>query len=167
MQPSCRTELVPLLSDLVETSMDKKKIIIQICLMLACVFLQVHIILPHFHHDGIVCITKGGNTDCLRCHSASEDHNHAEQHCSDTLDKCDLKQIVMRQYDSENDMNSLHSIDLLSVYCLIYPLSNFHLEFPYSTLFGLREIPYSDNYTSPFTGSIQSLRAPPVFSFLG
>ncbi|PXV63773.1 hypothetical protein CLV62_11222 [Dysgonomonas alginatilytica] len=132
--------------------------------MLACIFLQVHIILPHFHHDGIVCITKEGNTDCLKCHS-SVDHKHAKDHCSDTLDKCDLKQIVMRQYDS-NDDNSLHSMDLLSVYCLIYPLSNLHLEFPYYST-DWKQIPYFDNYTSPFTGSIKSLRAPPVSSFVG
>lgn len=134
--------------------------------MLACVFLQVHIILPHFHHDGIVCITKEGNTECLKCHSSSENHNHAKDHCTDTLDKCDLKQIVMRQYDSNDDANGFHSVDLLSVYCLIYPLSNLHLEFPYSSP-DWTQIPYFDNYTSPFTGSVKSLRAPPVSSFLG
>lgn len=124
--------------------------------------LQAHIILPHFHHDGIVCITKEGNTDCLRCHS-SEDHNHTKNHCSDTLDKCDIKQIVIRQNDLNEDLNSIFSINLLSLYCLIYPLSNLHLEFPDS--FVERDyVAYSEIYTSPFTGSLKSLRAPPLFS---
>lgn len=127
--------------------------------MLACTLLQAHIILPHFHHDGIVCITQEGNTDCLRCHS-TEDHNHAKNHCSDTLDNCDIKQIVVRQNDLNEELSSIYSINLLSLYCLIYPLNNLHLEFPDSST-DWDYIPYTNTYTSHFPGSIKSLRAPP------
>lgn len=133
--------------------------------MLACVLLQAHIILPHFHHDGIVCITKEGNTDCLRCHSV-QDHNHAKSHCSDTLDACDIKQIVIRQNDLNDDLNTSNPVNFLSLYCLIYPLSNLHLEFPDSDT-AQNLVPYTDTYTSPFTGSIKSLRAPPSSLSLG
>lgn len=145
--------------------MNTKKIIIQICLMLACVLLQAHIILPHFHHDGIVCITQEGNTDCLTCHSA-QDHNHPKNHCSDTLDACDIKQIVIRQNDLDDELNNTYPINLLSLYCLVYPLSNLYLEFPDSGT-ERNQIPYTETYTSPFRGSIKSLRAPPSSSFLG
>lgn len=143
--------------------MKTKKNIIQICLMLACILLQAHVILPHFHHDGIVCITKETSTDCLRCHSA-QDHKHAKNHCSQNLDACDIKQIVIRQNDLNDDLDTTNPVNLLSLYCLVYPLSNLYLEFPDSTT-ERNQIPYTDTYTSPFTGSIKSLRAPP--SFLG
>lgn len=131
--------------------------------MLACLLLQAHIIIPHFHHDGIVCITHENNTDCQKCNS-SEEHNHAKDDCSDILEECDIKQIVIRQNNLDEGLD-IHSIDYFSLYYLIYPLGNLYLESP-DLITKQNQIPYTKTYTSPFTGYIKSLRAPPLSSYL-
>lgn len=138
--------------------MKTKKFLIQICLMLACILLQAHIILPHFHHDGVICIVN-------ESHSVN-DQSHTKDHSAENEDSCDIKQIVVRQNDLDDHLDHSHAVKLLSQYCMMHPLSNLLLELPDSETERV-QIPYTDTYTSPYTGSITSLRAPPVSSFLG
>jgi len=135
---------------------------------MANIFMLVHASLPHSHHDGIVCFStekvahhdcagQHGNSDCCT-HNGNEKHHH-----HDTTDNCDLRDVVMRQGDSHEDI--ILCANCLSLMYIYYTLNEFYLEEPQ---FGerLQQKPYLDTYISPFVGTIASLRAPPAY-FLG
>ena len=130
----------------------------------------VHAVVPHSHHDGIICFSleeladrkqtsdQYSDSDC--CTDNKKTHHHPK-----TIDSCDLKDVVMRQNnDSHEEM--VPCADCLSLFFIFYTLNEFCLEKP---LFeeALPQRPYIENYTSPLVGFISGLRAPPVTYFLG
>ncbi|WP_051697892.1 DUF6769 family protein [Prevotella sp. 10(H)] len=135
-------------------------------MILASMLLLAHAVMPHSHHDGIVCFSHDevhrhlhctdNVTDCACHHEGKHHHQHED---------CDLKEIVLRQAnDSHEDI--LPCANCLSLLFTVYTLNALYLEAP---AFGERfqEKPYIENYTPPFVGTIRSLRAPPVSYFLG
>lgn len=144
-------------------------------LMLASVLLLVHAVLPHFHHDSVVCFTPQkvssytSSPDSERevfkfCCNASHKVNH-HHHDEVNLDDCDLKDIVVRQ-DNSQDSDLIQSVNLLSAFYTIYALHTFYLETPdFGLLF--QEKPYLNNYSTLLLDLTFSLRGPPASSFLG
>lgn len=135
---------------------------------MANIFMLVHAVLPHAHHDGIICFSleelahqnhcsdQHHGLDCCT-HSESKNHHH------ETSENCDLKDVVMRQADTHDEI--VPCADCLSLLYTFYTLNEFYLEEPQ---FGerFRQKPYSETYLPPFVGTISSLRAPPSY-FLG
>lgn len=139
-----------------------KKIIIQFSLLLAGIFLLAHAVLPHTHHDGIICFTKS----VCHCDDHSTDLSHqATHHEHHNSDDCDLKQNVIRQADLDETIDFTFQVDLLSLCCLGYHLCGSHLD-PPDIEQRVQLKPYLESYTSPCVVSVKSLRAPPV-SFFG
>lgn len=140
-----------------------KNFIIRFTLLLAGFFLLTHAVLPHTHHDGIVCFAH----DFCHCtdhctdqseHNEGQDHNEGHKHHNG--DNCDLKDNVIRQTDSEETQNSYQYKDFLSLCCIGYHLCGSHLEPPKLTTY-VRQKPYLYTYISPCVASTKVLRAPP------
>lgn len=145
-----------------------KNFIIRFTLLLAGLFLLTHAVLPHTHHDGIVCFAHDfcHCTDhCTDQSEHNEEQKHHEEHKHHNHDNCDLKDNVIRQIDSEETQNSYQYKDLLSLCCIGYHLCASHLE-PPKLAIHVRQKPYLYTYTSPCLASAKALRAPP-FSLLG
>lgn len=150
--------------------MRLKQIITLTLLISANIFLLAHSVLPHSHHDGIVCFSLA---ELAHQHHCSDQHNDVGCCCEHNKDghhhanseDCDLKDIVLRQQDDAHE-DILPCANCLSLAYILYSLNEFYLEAPQ---FGerFREKPYLENYTPPFVGSIKSLRAPPASYFLG
>ncbi len=150
-----------------------KKQLTLIVLLLANIFLLAHGVLPHSHHDGIVCFSleellhqhhysdiHKNTSDCCCSHEeADKTHHHDASH-----EDCDLKDVIVRQNNDTHE-DILPCPTCLSLMYVIYLPNQFSFTLPQ---FGqwLEEKPYINNYTSPFTGSVRSLRAPPVSYFL-
>ena len=140
-----------------------KKFTIRFSLLLAGFFLLAHAVLPHTHHDGIICFTE--DITC-HCDDHSTDLSHqATHHGHHDSDGCDLKDNVLRQADSDDPAPTILTFDFLSLCHLGYHLSGSHLDPPEIESW-LRHKPYLETYTSPCVASVKSLRAPP-FSFFG
>lgn len=152
--------------------MKLNKAIAILLLSLANILLLAHGIMPHYHHDGIVCFidkeilhlpcmseTDGDVAICCG-HHTDTNHHHNQ------VENCDLKMTILRQADQSLQHNILHSVCCLSsLYFTDYYLNSFFLEEPDFGLF-LQQKPYFENYISPFVGTISCLRGPPVY-FLG
>lgn len=139
-----------------------QKIVIRFSLMLAGLFLLTHAVLPHTHHDGIVCFAH----DYCHCSDHSTDQpEHQGHHEHNGINDCDLKDKIVRQSDSDDAQNTYQFQDFLSLCCIGYHLCGSHLEPPEQSVF-FRQKPYLIFYTSPCVASVKSLRAPP-FSLLG
>ncbi|GHV14030.1 hypothetical protein FACS1894169_02180 [Bacteroidia bacterium] len=137
---------------------------------MANIFMLAHAVVPHSHHDGIICFSlqelahqkqsssQQNESDCCT-------HNAKSHHHPRTIDGCDLKDVVMRQNDDVHD-EIVPCANCLSLLFTFYTLNEFCLETPL-----LEEIlpqrPYIENYTSPLVGLISGLRAPPASYFLG
>lgn len=151
--------------------MRPKRLIALTLLMLANIFLLAHVVLPHSHHDGVVCFSLEEMVhqhhcshnhvdacDC-NCHHAENHHHHGDS------EDCNLKEIVIRQ-----DNNSHHEIlpcaTCLSLLYTIYSLNDLYLVVPE---YGHRLVqkPYLITYIPPYVGTISGLRAPPASYFLG
>lgn len=141
-------------------------------LLLANMFLLVHAVLPHSHHDGVVCFSLSELLHQNHCSDAHDDignccceHEEHSQHHHANSEDCDLKEIVLR-HDNTTHEDILPCPDCLSLLYSIYSLNDLYLLAPQ---FGQRlEIkPYLITYISPYVGTIKSLRAPPVAYFLG
>lgn len=140
-------------------------------LLLANIFLLAHSVLPHSHHDGIVCFSLEELKHQTHCSGHYYDmdeccHNeHSEKtHHHATHEDCDLKEIVLRNDNGFHD-DLIPCENCLSLFYTLYTLNEFYLEAPE---FGkqLQLKPYLENYTPPFVGSIKSLRAPPASYFV-
>lgn len=142
-----------------------------VLILMANIFMLAHAVVPHSHHDGIICFSleelahrKQASaqynelSDC--CAHDTRSHHHPK-----TVDSCDLKDVLIRQND-----DSHHEIvpcaDCLSLLFTFYTLNEFCLEKPLLEE-ALPPKPYIENYTSPLVGLISGLRAPPVSYFLG
>jgi hypothetical protein len=146
-----------------------KRQITLMLLMFANVFLLAHAVLPHSHHDGIVCFSFEKISHCNHC---SDHHDisgccceyNKKNHHSNSED-CNLKDIILRQHDDLHE-EILPCENCLSLSYTLYLLSDLYFD---TIQYGLRleQKPYLDNYISPFVGSVKSLRAPPVSYFLG
>lgn len=134
-----------------------KKIIIRFSLLLAGCFLLMHAVLPHTHHDGIVCFAH----DYCHCddHATDQVEHNGHHH---TNDGCDLKNSIVRQSDSDDSQNTNHSLDFISLCTLGYHLCGSHLDPPELDIH-IRLKPYLISYTSPCVTSAIGLRAPPAF----
>ncbi|MDU1890661.1 MAG: hypothetical protein E6767_08225 [Dysgonomonas sp.] len=152
--------------------MRPKQLFTLTLLLFANFFLLAHAVLPHSHHDGIVCFSleeiahHGHCTDCH--HSDIADYgcsHHAENHHQHSLDDCNLKDLVLRQSNDTHD-DILPCANCLSLLYTIYSLNDLYFEAPE---FGqwLQLKPYLETYIPPYLGSTRSLRAPPVSYFLG
>ena len=128
-------------------------------LLLAGMFLLSHAVLPHTHHDGIVCFAHD------YCHCSDNCTDQVEHHEHHNSDGCDLKDKIVRHSDSDDIENSYQIQDFLSLCCLGYHLCGLHLDPPDVSIY-VRQKPYLIFYTSPCVSSVKSLRAPPV-SLLG
>ena len=141
-----------------------------VLILLANVFMLAHAVIPHSHHDGVICFSL----EELAHQKQSAQHNEIPDCCTDnskshhypkTIDNCDLKDVIVRQNDDSHE-EILPCADCLSLFFTYYTLNEFYLEKP---LFEeiLPPKPYIDNYSSPLVGLISGLRAPPVSYFLG
>ncbi|MBB4035503.1 ABC-type nickel/cobalt efflux system permease component RcnA [Dysgonomonas hofstadii] len=134
-------------------------------LILANSFLLVHGVLPHSHHDGIVCFSL---EELKHQHHCSENHSdighccceHEKGHHHSNQEDCDLKDVVLRQ---NNDLHEeiLPCPNCLSLMFVLYLPNEFYLDMPQLGKW-LHEKPYVNNYIPPFVGTVKSLRAPPV-----
>jgi len=148
--------------------MRLKQIITLTLLIFANILLLAHSVLPHSHHDGIVCFSIEEIRHQQHCSDHHDDvgccceHGKNGHHHSNSED-CDLKEIVLRQQDTTHD-EILPCANCLSLAYTLYYLNEFYFEAPQ---FGerLRQKPYLENYIPPFVGSLKSLRAPPVSYF--
>lgn len=149
-------------------NMRLKQIITLALLIFANIFLLAHSVLPHSHHDGIVCFSLD---EIKHQHHCSDHHDdvgccceHGKNgHHHTNSENCNLQEIVLRQQDNAHD-DILPCANCLSLAYALYSLNEFYFEAPQ---FGerLRQKPYSENYIPPFVGSIKSLRAPPISYF--
>lgn len=140
-------------------------------LFLANMFLLAHSVLPHIHHDGVVCFSL---KEITHQHHRSEshadtcdcccEHNKENSHHHDNAEDCDLKEIVMRQDTSDEEIIPCKSC--LALLYTVYSLNDLFLVEPeYEARLPYK--PYLTSYISPYVGSTQSLRAPPTSYFLG
>lgn len=151
--------------------MRVKQILILALLLSANIFLLAHSVLPHSHHDGIVCFSLNELKHQQTCSDHHDDtgeccccgrHSQQEHHHSNSED-CDLKEIVIRNNDDiHNDL--IPCGHCLSLLFSIYSLNEFFMEMPQ---FGLiqEQKPYLNSYISPYVGSVKNLRAPPLSYF--
>lgn len=124
-------------------------------------FILVHAVLPHSHHDGVVCFSLEEIThECLE-HNHQDNSCHSHSHHHENSEDCDLKDLVLRQHDTHEEI--IPCADCLSLLYTIDLLSNLHAEADRSEEI-LQLKPYLETYIPPFVGSIKSLRAPPYFS---
>ena len=138
--------------------------------LMASMFMLAHAIMPHSHHDGVICFSLEEIMHRHHCSDQQDDtHNCCEQHkkgCHHQAhaEDCNLQELILRQQDNTHD-DILPCANCLSLAYILYSLNEFYLEAPQ---FGerFRQKPYLVNYTPPFVGSIKSLRAPPVSYFL-
>lgn len=151
--------------------MRVKRFIAILLMTLANVFILVHAVVPHFHHDGIVCfdsttrptcntynIDFGDSCCCMEI--ATEDAHHGH------LEHCNLSQIVERNGDPTDDsiiVKPTVTTDLICV-CALHCYSL--LSLVDLTSFTLEEYkPYLNTYNLPYVGSTFGLRAPPAPAF--
>lgn len=140
-----------------------KKIAI-VFIVLANIMILVHTVLPHYHHDGLVCFTKedvehttecshpdGGSTFEQSCEHHHHDHSH--------LEACSLKDTVLR-YDDRLQENGLMKFDEFILSAELF-LSILGIEEPLLEQEVLPK-PYILNYISTYVDNNQCLRAPPV-----
>lgn len=134
-----------------------KNTTIRFALLLAGIFLLAHAVLPHSHHDGIVCFAH----DYCHCddHTTDQVEHNGHHHSNDG---CDLKDNIVRQSDSDDAQKTLHFQDFVSLCSLGYHLCGSHLDPPELETY-IRQKPYLISYTSPCLVSTIGLRAPPVF----
>lgn len=153
--------------------MRPKQLLTLTLLLLANFFLLAHAVLPHSHHDGIVCFSleemahqnhcddcqQEDIGDCCCNHHEKTHHHHANS------EDCDLKEIVLRQ-NSDLHEEILPCANCLSLLYTLYVLNELYSEAPeYGQRLQLK--PYLETYIPPYVGSIKGLRAPPVSYFLG
>ena len=140
-------------------------------LLLANMFLLAHVVVPHAHHNGIVCFSLSEllhQNECPDSHDdicdCSCDHGKESHHHHSLPDDCDLKDIVLRQ-DNDQHTEIVPCADCQTLLYCIYSLNDLYLLAPE---YGQRfvEKPYVITYISPYVGTTFGLRAPPVSCFL-
>lgn len=134
----------------------------------ANIFILVHAVVPHYHHDGIVCFDSQKESSCKSCHIYGEGEECCHEEAASNaghhghLESCDLAQIVERDGDPSEDQVSITP----SVEILLVCVCNFECY----DLLALADAvvdryegykPYIDTYNSPYIGSSFGLRAPP------
>jgi len=145
-----------------------KQLLTLILLLSANTLLLAHAVLPHSHHDGMVCFSL---EEIMQCHHFQDNHSNRNDCCSHeekdakhhhhgNHENCDLKDVVLRQNNDLHD-DILPCPACLSLMYVLYLPDEFYLGVPE---FGqwLQEKPYVNNYIPPFVGTVRSLRAPPV-----
>lgn len=155
--------------------MKVKRLLTLTFLMFASMLLLVHAVLPHLHHDSVVCFAskiasgcnnsievqnEGFNLCCNGAHKAT--HHHHEQN---NLEDCDLKDVVIRQSNSHGS-DIIQSVNFLSTVYIIYALNTFYLETS-DIEHQFQEKPYLNNYCTLLLDLTFKLRGPPAFSYLG
>lgn len=145
--------------------MEVRKLLTLMFFLFTSMLLLVHAVLPHYHHNKIICFSvekqcpnlfnSDNNSACCNKHIHQETHQH------DSLEDCDLKRLVIRQ-DNTLDDDLISFLNLFSGLYVLYSLNTFFLEAPE---FGLKkqEKPFLNNYKSTLYGLDLSLRGPPTF----
>lgn len=133
----------------------------------ANIFILAHAVVPHYHHDGIVCFDSQKESKCTSFHIYDEGeecccvNELADSHHTH-LENCDLSQTVERNGDPSEDSISLSPY----LSSLLVCISTFQcydlLDYSMLVVSQLEKYkPYVDTYNSPYVGSIFGLRAPP------
>lgn len=148
--------------------MRLRRYIAILLMTLANVFILVHAVIPHSHHDGIVCLASK-EKECV-CPHDKESHDKPSLDTSEEhhghLESCDLQDFVKRtEPSSEEELvpsNPIHVNHFITI-CLACLYD--HLAFCAQLENKDRHYIFlSNNYISPYVGSIYGLRAPPTFS---
>lgn len=149
--------------------MRVKRSFILTLLLLANMFLLVHAILPHSHHDGIICFPLFELTHQDHCSESHSDmaccgHKKDSHHHHANSEDCILKEILLRQ-DNNVHEDIIPCAGCLSLLYSIYSLNDLFLLAPqYGEWLDIK--PYIITYIPPYVGSIIGLRAPPTSYFL-
>ena len=135
-------------------------------LLFANIFILAHNILPHYHHDDIMCLPSSHAQHCCEGHNedAQSEHNDMHKHDHGDIEDCLLKNTVVRQVSSDQSQ-LIPALILLAVHHCC-GLSSCHLEEPTLPLF-YQQKPYLESYFTTYVSPTLGLRAPPHISFLG
>lgn len=134
----------------------KNKIAV-IFMLLACLTMLTHAILPHHHHDTMACFftTHHCDEDSEEDHSHGkhEEHHDRNSHEHGNFNTCFLKDVV----------NKGHKINIEQPVfdCILYSVELANITS--TELFNYPK-PYLFNYFSPFIRQSCGLRAPPFFT---
>lgn len=151
--------------------MGVKRYITLVILLLANMVLLAHAILPHTHHDGVVCFSLEDIKDQHSCSKfkdisdCCDGHETAQSsHHHHNSEDCDLRDVIIRQDTNHEEIIPCEAC--LSLLYDIYSLNELFLVAPeYEERLAYK--PYLISYISPYVGSTIGLRAPPVSYFLG
>ena len=144
--------------------MSLQRIIAIVLISLANIFILVHAVVPHHHHNDVVCFDVGKHC----CHSCPvEESNAGDCHDADMhhslLDQCNFVQFVERDDQSIQDGFTVFAVDndLLVATCSLRCYDLLALE----TVQVVKYERYSlitNHYTCPYVASVFGLRAPPT-----
>lgn len=137
-------------------------------IIIASSLMMAHAVVPHSHHDGIVCFLLEKTEPSDKCSHEHDDacssqQNEEKHHHHEKSENCDLKDVLLRQDNQDERFISHH--DYLSLFFILSSLKNLALD-PQLFEKHLEYKPYLNVYHPPFTGYLSSLRAPPVFVIL-
>lgn len=136
--------------------MKLRQWIIYCCCMFAGLIMLAHALVPHIHHDGIICFIQENTCSTSEC-----GHDHGHDHKHGPFEDCKLKDLQIRPEVNESITPDL-SDQFLLTYHLLFFTSTFSLDlFPNELDWEFK--PYLLLYTSVLADSAHGLRAPPVF----
>lgn len=144
--------------------MKLRRFIAILLMSLANTLILVHAVVPHYHHDGVVCF-DAKDADCKSCekHESSTSccQNQGKHHTH--LEDCDLPQYVERTGTSIEKDFSAAPVDFNFFACICILSDCDHLGYSQVVVSRYeRYATYLNNYTSPYVGALYGLRAPPA-----
>lgn len=148
--------------------MRLRRFIAILLMTLANTLILAHIVLPHYHHDGIVCFKSEIESICEDHDAIEHKKSCTEQNSEDhtQLEDCDLHNLLKRIEKSGVEEFSPDQTDVNHFITVCTSCLYDHLAICASLVNKDRHyIFFSDNYISPFVGSHYGLRAPPVLLY--
>lgn len=136
--------------------MNLRQWIIYCCCMFAGLIMLAHALVPHVHHDGVICFIQENAYATSDC-----DHNHGHNHQHGPFEDCKLKDLQIRPEVNESITPDL-SYQFLLTYQFVFFSFGLDLDL-YPIELDRESKPYLLLYTSVLADSSHSLRAPPVF----
>lgn len=130
---------------------------------LANVFMLAHAIVPHYHHDGIVCFNVNEHQQEI-LHQQECGHHHSENDIGHSeLEHCNLQYIIERTGTSIDEDMSSFSVYLSTLECACFLCYDNSFVSDQLLLNGEKYYDtYTNYYKTPYTGSHFGLRAPPM-----
>ncbi len=120
-------------------------------LLTALFSLLVHTVLPHHHHDNLICVMETHQCD-EPCENYDADHEKTHQHDSGEIEDCTLKTLVLKNSESVIKFSN-------PVFICLYLLSD--VECIFDSSIPDRPKHYLEYFQPPFVLRINGLRAPP------